>query len=294
MRMRTNNVEIRRALGEVPTGLVVQLGCPDVVEMAGVANFDYVWIDSERGSFDIETAVQMFRAADAVGITPLLRVPSHDRSFIMRALDGGAMGIIVPNVETRDQAEALVAAAKYFEGGSAGTRGACPGTRAAWHQAQDWPNFVRWSNQNTAVWLIVESPTGVANIDEIASVPGVDAIVMGSFDLAQAMGFDGDITKPDVQRAHERVIESAARHGVDLVANMFAISPEDLVTTGSQWVDSGATILCVGSDRRMFAHALTSRAEALCARGMKSARRTKPPVVETVDQALASALSARD
>lgn len=294
MRLRTNNIEKKRALGEVPTGLVVQLGCPDVVEMAGVAGFDYVWIDSEHGSFDIETAVQMFRAADAVGITPLLRVPSHDRSFIMRALDGGAMGILVPNVETREQAEALVAAAKYFGEGHAGTRGACPGTRAAWHQAQDWPNFVRWSNQNTAVWLIVESPTGVANIDEIASVPGVDAIVMGSFDLAQAMGLNGDITQPEVQRAHERVIESTARHGVDLVANMFVLNPEDLAAQGSKWVDEGATILCVGSDRRMFAHALASRADALSRRSMKCAPRTRPPVVEAISDALAGALTARD
>lgn len=293
MRLRTNNIEKRRALGEVPTGLVVQLGCPDVVEMAGVAGFDYVWIDSEHGSFDIETAVQMFRAADAVGITPLLRVPSHDRSFIMRALDGGAMGVLVPNVETREQAEALVAAAKYFGDRHAGTRGACPGTRAAWHQAQDWPNFVRWSNQNTAVWLIVESPTGVANIDEIASVPGVDAIVMGSFDLAQAMGLDGDITQPEVQRAHERVIESAARHGVDLVANMFALNPEDLAAQGAKWVDEGATILCVGSDRRMFAHALASRADALSRRSMKRAPRAHPPVVEAISHALAGALAAR-
>jgi 4-hydroxy-2-oxoheptanedioate aldolase len=282
MRERINHVERKRTQGEVPVGLVVQLGCPDVVEMAGMANFDYAWIDCEHGSFDIETAVQMFRAADAVGITPLLRVPNHERSFIMRALDAGAMGIIVPNVETREQAEAVVAAAKYRSEGNSGMRGACPGTRAAWHQARDWPNFVRWSNQNTSVWLIVESPLGVKNFEEIAQVPGVDAIVMGSFDLAQAMGFDGDITQGDVQREVSRVVELAAKHGVDLVANMFAISPQQLADDGARWVEAGAAILCVGSDRRMFVHALASRAEAITERRLSQSPKRAAVLIETI------------
>jgi 2-keto-3-deoxy-L-rhamnonate aldolase RhmA len=105
---------------------------------------------------------------------------------------------------------------------------------------------------------------------------------MGSFDLAQAMGFDGDITQGEVQREVSRVLALASKHGVDLVANMFAISPQQLADDGARWVEAGAAILCVGSDRRMFVHALASRAEAIAERRLSRSPKRTAVFVEAI------------
>ena len=261
--------------------------------MAGATDYDYVWIDCEHGSFDIESAVEMIRAADAVGITPLVRVPSHERSFIMRTLDAGAMGVIVPNVETQAQAAAVVSAAKYASGHVSGARGACPGTRAAWHQAGNWGDFVRWSNDHTSVWLIIESPTGVENLEQILAVEGIDAIVIGAFDLAQAMGYDGNIRHPEVERMVKHMTELAGRFKIDVVANMFSITPESMGADAFRCVEAGATILSVGSDRRMFVHALASRSASLKKLAMTAQPRNPAAYARPVEPRLAEALRAR-
>lgn len=259
MRPRQNLVHAKRAAGGAAMGVNVQTTSPENVEMAGAAGYDFVIIDCEHGVMSMDRTVEMLRAADASGITPIVRVPEQSAGAIMRALDCGAMGVIVPGVGSRAQAEAAVAAAKYRARDNAGARGACPSTRANWHLVGDWPAFVEWSNAQTMVWLLIESPEGVANIDAILEVPGIDAIVPGPFDLAQAMGHNGDMRHPQVVDALKKVVQAARRRKIETVAVLLASNAAELEQETAFWRGAGATAFWVGGDRRMFTLALRQR-----------------------------------
>lgn len=259
MKERQNRVRAKRAAGVPAMGVNVQTTSPENVEMVGAAGYDFVIIDCEHGVVSMQGLVEMLRAADAAGVTPIVRVRDRSPSNIMQALDLGAMGVIVPGVGTRAEAEAAVAAAKYRIGANGGARGACPSTRANWHLVDDWPEFARRSNEETLVWLLVESPEGVANIEQILEVPGIDAIIPGPFDLSQAMGHCGDMRKPEVVEALRGVVKAARRRKVDSVAVLLASTPEALKEETAFWKDAGSTVFWVGGDRRLFTIALRQR-----------------------------------
>ena len=255
---RVNRVKQALQQGGVVIGAIMQLASPELIEMAGRNGCDFVIIDCEHGSFYLEGAAEMIRAADAVGITPLVRVPNSDPSYIMRALDSGAMGVVVPNVSTLAQTKIIVSAARYKVGDNGGSRGTCPGTRATWHQTSNWSEFVRWSNENIMVWALIESAAGVSNVDEILSVPTLDAIMMGSFDLAHDMGYPGESLHPKVTEALEGVVSKARDKGVAVVANFFSTSPEGMAQERNRWLAKGVRILSIGSDRRLIHSAMAN------------------------------------
>ena len=258
MRNRENLIHKKRAAKDYALGVNVQTASPENIEMAGAAGYDFVLIDCEHGTIYLDKLVELLRAADASGITPIVRVPDHSPSFIMRALDAGAMGVAIPNVNTRAQAEAVVSAAKFKSGGF-GARGACPSTRANWHLATDWPEFTRWSNEETMVWLLIESLEGIDNIDAILEVPGISAIVPGPFDLSQAMGHAGDMRHPDVVEALRTLTGKAKKKGVDTVAVLLANDAAGMKDETDCWKGLGTTIFWAGGDRRMFTLALRNR-----------------------------------
>ncbi len=255
MIVRENRIRQRLAQGDVAIGATVQMGSPESVEIVGNAGFDFVWIDAEHGSMDIVMVAQLIRAADACGIASVVRTPDHNPSFISRTLDAGAHGILAPCVQSKAQAEALVRATRFAP---AGTRGACPQTRATGHSADDWKAFTAKADRDTLVWALIEDPEGVANVAEIASVEGLDAILFGPFDLAQALGHHGDIKHPVVQ-GHLRTVEAAAKAaGVELIS-MAAWEPGGLERTRER----GARIIVHGSDRGLLAAALRRNLEAV-------------------------------
>jgi len=261
--MKENKIIKRLDLGQAAIGVACQMNSPENVEIAGATGFDFTYIDCEHGSFYLEGATNMIRAADAVGLSPVVRLPNHEPTGIARALDAGAMGVILPNVSTHEQVIAIVAAAKYKNGENGGARGACPGTRATWHQTTDWPGFVNWANENTLVWPLIESPEGVANIEAIASVPGIHALMLGPFDYAHAIGLPGQSQHPEVQKAFAKVIEAAKKNKIEVVASLFSATPELMEQEKKNWLEMGARILVAGSDRRMLHNAMAQRVKAL-------------------------------
>lgn len=259
---RINRVKQTLQDGGIVAGAVIQLDSPELVEMAGRAGYDFVWLDSEHGSFHIEGIVQMLRAADAVGITPMVKLPNDDPSFLMRVLDAGAMGVVVPNLSTKEQAQAAVAAARYKLGDNGGIRGACPGTRATWHQTTDWNRFVQWSNDNVMVWGMIENIAGASNIDEILTVPGLDAIALGPFDLAHEMGYPGEVLHPAVTDVLDIVIAKTLETGIPVVASLFAATPEAMAQERQRWFSKGVRMFSIGSDRTMITTAMKERVRA--------------------------------
>ena len=256
-RQRQNAAKLAIAEGKVALGIGVQTNSPDMVEMAAAANFDFVYLDLEHGSFGFDSAVHLIRAAEASGITPLVRVPDHTPSFIMRVLDAGAMGVIVPNVKSAAEAQSVVSAAKYTWNSNGGSRGACPGTRATWHQVRDWADFSIASNKETSVWLLLESPESLQAVDDIVKVPGIDAIMLGPFDLAHAMGLPGQTTHEVVIDACREISAKARNGGIEVVWTMFSGSrtreEQELIAT------LDARIVIAGTDRRIAMTALRDR-----------------------------------
>ena len=244
MRERPNLVRQALLRGETASGIVAQINCPEIIEIAGAAGFDFVYIDCEHGSFYLEGATAMIRAAEAAGITPLVRVPNHDSSFIGRILDAGAMGVVVPNVSCKGDAEAAVAAARYKDGNNGGRRGACPGTRASWHQATDWPAFMRWSNQNVMVWPLIETPEACENFDDIAGVAGIDAVMLGPFDLAHALGHPGNVRHPNVVSRLADVVAKSRSRSLDVVASLFSAEPGALADDNAETLAATQFIAC--------------------------------------------------
>lgn len=252
---KVNKVKERLGKGGVSLGATVFIASPEIVEMVGNAGYDFVWIDCEHGSFYLETAVQMIRAAEASNVTPVVRVPDHDPSFIMRILDAGAIGVIIPGITTKEQAQASISAAKYSP---QGVRGACPNIRAAGHRAQNWPEFVRWSNENIMVWLLVEGVDGVANFDRIIEVEGIDAVIMGPFDLSQSMGYPGQVTHPEVVEKLEDMIKKARAKSIEVVTVIFNTDLENIKKDARHWVDLGCRILVAGADKGILAAGFNS------------------------------------
>ena len=185
----------------------------------------------------------MIRACEIGGATPLVRipesVPGEYPGVILRILDLGAMGVIVPHVDTREEAQAVVDAVKYAPAGRRGMfdvgRQTGYGTRMS---AQE---YVKRANEETLVVVMIESTEGLANVDDILSVDGVDVVQIGSSDLSASMGFRGDLAAPQVVAAIDRIVAAARKHGVAPGVGSFAgFSPERMrhyLQTGAQFVN---------------------------------------------------------
>ena len=248
-----NPLRARLAADCVIAGLYIQTASPDNVEIAAQTGYDYVIIDQEHGSFDLSATLQMIRAAEATGITPFVRVPDHTRSYIRRVLEAGALGVYVPDVRTAEQAREAVAAAKYGDADNGGTRGACPTSRATQGRGGDWRSFVEWSNQNVMVSLLIESKEGFDNLDAILAVPGIDAVVLGRFDLAHELGLNGDRYGEHLNGMFEVYAAKARAAGVTYIARL---KPSDPVSARAEFAAlhaAGARVFNLGSDREFIA-----------------------------------------
>jgi 4-hydroxy-2-oxoheptanedioate aldolase len=215
--MREPHRRIRRKLdaGQRAFGITISLPSAEAAEIAGYAGADFVWVDAEHGTLDLGDIGRIVRAADAAGIDAIVRVPDHVASYIQRVLDTGAAGIIAPHVRTVAEARALVASAKFAP---AGVRGACPATRAVGHLTFDWPVVSRRANDDVLVFGLIEDLEGVENVEAIASESGLDGLVFGPFDLAQALGHGGDLEHAEIERMHRQVTEAVRASGVEYIA----------------------------------------------------------------------------
>ncbi len=192
-------------------GIFNGIPSPAVVEMCGYAGFDFVVIDNEHGSADLQTTEHMLRAARASGIVPIVRCFERD---IARVLDMGASGVQVPMVETPEQALRLAQRLRYPEpGDGGGQRGSAFSPRAAGYGAFGGTAHTQRSNESLALVAMIETPLGVANAAAIAAVSGVDAVFVGPNDLAHTMGHENRWQEAPVQMAIEQVLRAVAAQG---------------------------------------------------------------------------------
>jgi 4-hydroxy-2-oxoheptanedioate aldolase len=186
---------------------------PPVVEILGYIGFDWVLLDNEHGSITVDTAEDVIRAAELTGIAPIVRPVANRPEMIAPFLDRGAWGVQVPHVNTREEAEAAVAACKYFPDGERGSfsRGRPAEYGMGGVTTQEY--FAK-ANANTLVCLMLEEVKAISNISEIARVKGVDVLFIGSGDLSQSMGYPGQQAHPEVQAVMEKGVKLIREAGV--------------------------------------------------------------------------------
>ncbi len=205
---------VKRALrgGGVAIGTMVShVRTPSIAVMLKAAGFDYFFLDSEHGAFNLETVQDICLVAREAGIVPILRVPGLEEPYLFRPLDAGVMGLLCPHVETGDQAHHIVRATKYYPLGERGMSLRNVHTSFTRGKGEE---VTRRLNEETLIAVQVETAKGVDNIDAIVAVEGVDAVYVGPNDLSQTVGVPGQIHHPEVTVRIERVIEACNRAGV--------------------------------------------------------------------------------
>ncbi len=210
--MRAN--EVKRAIqrGEAVLGtMVTEVRTPAIAQFLAEAGFDFFFMDMEHGPYNIETVADIIRAARLAGICPLVRVPNPDYHLLCRPLDAGAQGLMVPRVETVEQVKHIVDAVKYPP---VGCRGCSVLKGHSDYHPEPVGDFIEWMNAETLVILQIERKQAIDNIDELLSVPGVDAAVMGPNDLSLSLGVPGQMDHPLLIEHIDKVIAACQRHGL--------------------------------------------------------------------------------
>ncbi|KPV40911.1 HpcH/HpaI aldolase family protein [Alicyclobacillus ferrooxydans] len=205
-----------------------------LVEMCAYNGLDVVVIDNEHGLFSDEQVEYMVMAAEAAGITPLVRVVSADPFHVLKALDRGAHGVHVPQIDSKSLAEQVVEAIKYPPRGK---RGAAFSMRAARYGTIPTDQYLEEANRETFVCIHIESIKAVENLSEIASVRDIDAWYIGPTDLSVSMGLKGDIYHPELLAAVDVIKREAQRAGVRLGIHVKdAVGARDRFEWGANYV----------------------------------------------------------
>ncbi|UCH72642.1 MAG: hypothetical protein JSU82_09605 [Rhodospirillales bacterium] len=205
----TDCLKARMRGGSVIIGCWINLFDTLAAEIVGRAGYDCVMIDLEHGPGDVMDAISVMQVLQA-DCRPLVRVPANEAPWIKRVLDAGAEGVMIPAVNSRDEARAAAAACHYAPRGSRGMAAVI--VRAADFGAS-WQDYVRRIEEEILVICQVESGDAVANIAEIVEVEDVDLLFIGPFDLSASMGYLGEPDHPDVRAAIARVETATKRAG---------------------------------------------------------------------------------
>ena len=231
------------AAGRLGLSIIVkQVASADIAIAARTCGYDAINVDLEHSVISESAAAQICITALNVGITPLVRVPSHDAHYANRILDAGAMGIVAPHVNSADEARAVVRACKFAPLGERSVAGSWPHLG---YQAFPADAVRRLFNATTTVIVMLETPEAVERADEIAAVPGVDILHVGATDLCDAMGIPGQFSDPQIERAFQRVVDACRRNGRFAGAGGLGTVPDVMqkmvrlgvrfVTAGNEW-----------------------------------------------------------
>ncbi|WP_298534437.1 aldolase/citrate lyase family protein [uncultured Algibacter sp.] len=237
--MNQNKLKDNLIKGQTLYGPFCKLQDPAIVEIAALSGFDFVIIDMEHGPYSIESTQNMIRAAEARGITPVVRVTENSETLILRVLDIGAKCIQIPQVCTKDDANKVVKAIKFFPKGE---RGMCRYVRAAEYTNIEPENHFGKANDNVISIIHIEGMEGIENLTEIVQVDGIDVIFLGPYDLSQSCGVPGQVNDPKVVNAMKEAVKTAKKHGK--AVGTFTESPEK----AKMWRDIGVQYISYAVD----------------------------------------------
>lgn len=207
--MIQNRVKAKLNRGEAVFGCMTLLLNPAVVELLGLAGFDYVCIDGEHGPLDRQTLENLVRAAEIRGVTPIFRTAVNHPEEILPLLDTGVQGIMVPHVNTVENAQAAVDAVKYAP---LGKRGMTPG-RASSYATLKPTDYITQANQESLVVIQIEEMEAVENLPDLLEVEGIDIYTIGPGDLAHSMGRTGQKDHPELLETINYIVDTVVAAG---------------------------------------------------------------------------------
>ncbi|KPX34429.1 Achromobactin biosynthetic protein AcsB [Pseudomonas coronafaciens pv. garcae] len=257
MMLRTNTLKSKLGNGQPVYGLISSIPAPAAIELIAEAGFDFVIIDMEHVLINPETVENMIRVAESYGLTPLVRVADLNPKTLLRLLDGGAQGIVLPMIESPEQLADAITACKYHPLGRRSLNAGRPGSFGKHSLAQ----YVEAANQQIMVVAMIESAEGVRRAAEIAAVPGLDMILEGAADLSQSLGMPWQIDQPDVQQALSDTWQAAQAAGVAYCT--IPRQPGD----AARWLARGVKAFVLGDERGIAFRALQARLTQISAEG---------------------------
>ena len=235
--MRTNTVKAKLAQGKLSIGGTISFYSPQLVELMGALGMEWVFIDGEHGCMSESEVEQMVRAAELFGMAPIVRVLENRPTTILRILDVGAQGIVVPHVDTQEQAEAAVRAAKYWPLGERGSNYGTGRNNQYGIGQKDVREYFAASNKETMVIALIESGTAVKNVEAIATTVGIDATWLGPSDMAQSMGMP---PQAEVEVALDYVVQTTVRAGKTAAVTHLPVTSFERL---AQFVQMGARMI---------------------------------------------------
>jgi 2-dehydro-3-deoxyglucarate aldolase/4-hydroxy-2-oxoheptanedioate aldolase len=210
--MRINTVKKALAEGKVQLGTGFgQLRSPEIPRILLAAGFQWAFVDTEHGGFDLETVQDICRVSNLIGFCPIVRVGDMQYSLVARALDCGAQGIIFPRVESPEILEKAVGWTKFPP---AGVRGYGLGPPQTEYEPLTFPQVIEHVNANTMVVFQIETKRALDARDELLAVPGIDAVMIGPADLSISLGVPGEFQHPKMVEAMEAIRDSCERRGI--------------------------------------------------------------------------------
>jgi 2-keto-3-deoxy-L-rhamnonate aldolase RhmA len=234
---------------------MASFGSVELLEIAAARGLDFAWLDMEHSPKTISDVYTAVRAADAVELPLMVRLPMLDAAMAGAVLDAGVMGYFVPHIATAEDAAQAVAYAKYAPDG---VRGMCPTTRTnAFGGYREWDAYWPRANDQTVVGVIVEDALGLSNLEAICAVPGVDVVWLGTGDLSQSLGRGKQSTKDTIADATMKTLNLCRRHGKAAYCPLQVV---DGAAGFKYWYDKGFRFMGWG-DLSIFAHAFTTLSE---------------------------------
>jgi 2-keto-3-deoxy-L-rhamnonate aldolase RhmA len=235
-----NRVKTALESGKIQIGTwVTTLGVPQLPVILASAGFDFIYLDMEHSSFSIETIGRMCAAALGRGLVPIVRPPAKEPHLLTRPLEAGALGLLIPHVDTADEARAAVTATKFPPMGERGFNVQTVHTGFATADPQE---FARASNTATLLIVQIESDQGIRNVDGILAVDGIDGAVVGRGDLSADLGLFGQTKHPEVIRRVEAMIQAC--HNRKKFAGLLV--PD--LTSAKEWIDKGIRLVPFSND----------------------------------------------
>jgi 2-dehydro-3-deoxyglucarate aldolase/4-hydroxy-2-oxoheptanedioate aldolase len=246
--MRENPVKRKLARGETSVGtMMMEFATRGIGRLAAAAGAEFAVLDMEHSGWSIETIAMLLASSRSADLVPLVRPPAVQSHYIARALDMGAMGIVMPFIDEPEQAEFVVQCTRYPP---AGRRGAAFVIGHDDYTPGDVAQKMQSANEEVLVVVQIESTRGLENVEKIASVPGVDAVWIGQFDLTASLGIPGNVQHPDFQQAQARILRACQAAGV--AAGYGSLFLDDVVAARS----AGFRFLVYTADLWIYQRAL--------------------------------------
>jgi len=241
MQRKPNKLRSKLKEGKVITGSVIYSWSPNVMEVCGCAGLDFMRIDNEHAWRQDQSAEHLIRAATVVDVVPLVRIDRDNPYLIRKALEIGAGAVLVPNLQTPEEVLSVVKASKFPPLGIRGYSGSCWSASWGSKAGQDW---VRWSDTEPMIGIMVENVRIMDHLDEVLSIDGLDYVYFGPADYSMSLGLGKpDKNNPDVQDALKKTVTAAQKYGKHVA---FGVGTN--ITEIKRYMDMGITMLELGND----------------------------------------------